>query len=111
MKTFDEVMALTSTVSSATAFSDVECRALYDQCFKLNPSSVVVEIGCQLGRTSSIIAQVGKEIGYRSIHIDPYTQQFEYLRGWIEMMHKVGNPFTFLCMRTDQAERELRSLV
>ncbi len=100
---FEEVMALTRTVSSPTAFSDTECAALYNLCCRMQSLSVVVEIGCQLGRTSSIIAQAGKAIGYRSIHIDPYTSQLEYLKPWIEMMHGIGNPFTLHCMRTDQA--------
>ena len=107
---FDQIMTLTRTVSSATAFSDEECAALYDLCRQQQALSNVVEIGCQLGRTSSIIAQVGKAIGYHSIHIDPYTQQFEYLRGWIEMMHGIGSQFTFHCMRTDQARIELSRL-
>lgn len=102
MISFDEVMSLTRDVSSATAFSDIECQALYDLCSRLNSSSCVVEIGCQLGRTSSIIAQVGKTIGYQSIHIDPYTFQYEYLGPWVRMMHEVSNPFTLHCMRSDQ---------
>ena len=102
MISFDEVMQLTRTVSSATAFSDVECKALYELCLRQRPLSRVVEIGCQLGRTSSIIAQVGKSLGYRSVHIDPYTSQYEYLGPWVKMMHEVGNPFTLHCMRTDQ---------
>ena len=107
MISFDEVMQLTRNVSSVAAFEDTECKALYDLCCAQRSSSVVVEIGCQLGRTSSIIAQVGKSIGYHSVHIDPYTFQLEYLSGWIAMMHGIGHPFTFLCMRTDQAGREL----
>lgn len=109
-KSFEEVMRLTRGVSSSAAFSDHECSALYNLCHRMVASSVVVEIGCQLGRTSSIIAQVGADIGYHSIHIDPYTYQLEYLSGWIAMMHGIGNPFTFLCMRTDQAAKELESL-
>lgn len=105
--TLAQVMELTRTVSSATAFSDAECAALYDLCCEQQSLSTVVEIGCQLGRTSSIIAQVGKAIGYRSVHIDPYTSQYEYLGPWIKMMHGIGNPFTFHCMRTDQARQAL----
>ncbi len=105
-----EVMQLTRTVSSATAFSDIECAKLYELCCEQHALSNVVEIGCQLGRTSSIIAQVGKTVGYHSIHIDPYTSQYEYLGPWIKMMHEIGNPFTFLCMRTDQAFRWLDAI-
>jgi hypothetical protein len=102
MISYEEVMKLTRNVSSATAFSDAECAALYDLCTQLNSSSCVVEIGSQLGRTSSIIAQVGKVIGYQSIHIDPYTFQYEYLAPWVKTMHEIGNPFTLHCMRSDQ---------
>lgn len=105
--TLSEVMELTRTVSSSTAFSDEECAKLYELCCDQQALSNVVEIGCQLGRTSSIIAQVGKAVGYRSVHIDPYTSQYEYLAPWIKMMHGIGNPFTLHCMRTDQAKRWL----
>jgi hypothetical protein len=108
--TFDEAMALTRRVSSATAFSDAECEKLYELCMEQPSLATVVEIGCQLGRTSSIILQCAKAKGYHSIHIDPYTFQFEYLNGWIKMMHALGHPFVFLCMRTDQARRELAFL-
>ncbi len=108
--TLSEVMTLTRTVSSHTAFSDAECAKLHELCCDMQALSNVVEIGCQLGRTSSIIAQVGKAVGYHSIHIDPYTSQYEYLGPWIKMMHEVGNPFTFHCMRTDQARRWLEAI-
>jgi predicted O-methyltransferase YrrM len=103
-------MAVTAGVSSATAFSDIECASLYHRCMGVLQGGIVVEIGCQLGRSSSIIAQVGKERGYHSIHIDPYTYQLEYLSGWISMMHRIGGIWTHLCMRTDQAEWHIRQL-
>jgi hypothetical protein len=108
--TLSQVMELTRTISSPTAFSDAECAKLHELCCDMQALSNVVEIGCQLGRTSSIIAQVGKAVGYQSIHIDPYTSQYEYLGPWIKMMHGIGNPFTFHCMRTDQARRWLDAI-
>lgn len=106
MISFDQVMELTRTVSSETAFSDPECAALYELCCAVPFGGLVVEIGCQLGRTSSIILQVGRDAGYRSVHIDPYTEQLEYLFPWIKLAHGIGTPFTFCCMRTDQAHAE-----
>ncbi len=102
--TFEAVMSLTCTVSSATAFSDAECKALYYHCLGVERGGTVVEIGCQLGRTSSIIAQVGKERHYHGVHIDPYTSQPQYLLDWTRMMHGIGGQWTLGCMRTDQAE-------
>lgn len=102
MITFDQVMELTRRVSSHTAFEDAECAALYELCCAVLSNGLVMEIGCQLGRTSSIILQVGRDRGYRSVHIDPYTEQLEYLVPWIKMAHSIGQPFTLCCMRTDQ---------
>src|SRR6185437_2373156 len=103
MKSFEEVMTLTRTVSSSTAFEDEECRALYDLCATVSQNGLVVEIGCQLGRTSSIILQVAKEIGYTSVHIDPWTVQPDFAASWHQMAWNVDVPHVVLQMRTDQA--------
>lgn len=105
--TFEQVMETTRGVSAPDALQDVECRALYDSLLQVMPGGIVVEIGCQLGRSSSIIGQLQPVIGYHAIHIDPYTEQPEYLRGWTDMMWKLGNrdhEWTLMCMRTEQAE-------
>lgn len=104
--TFEEVMVVTRTVSSSVTFSDIECAALYSALVQV--SGTVVEVGCQLGRSSSVIAQVQKERGFHCIHIDPYTEQPQYAAGWLDMMLRLGDrdnhAFCLLCMRTDQAE-------
>ena len=102
MISFDEVMKLTRTVSSHTAFDDEECRALYDLCSLVATGGVVVEIGCQLGRTSSIILQCARD-KFHSFHIDPWTVQPDYYAGWCKMAHSMGVPHTVMMMRTDQA--------
>ena len=103
-------MRLTRTVSSETAFEDAECLSLYEHCMTQQSNSVVVEIGCQLGRTSSIITQVGKYRGYQSIHIDPYIDDPAYLLEWHRMMHAIGNPYIHFCMPSKMAYAELRLL-
>ena len=108
--TFDQVMELTRKVSHETAFSEKECAKLYELCSEQQSLGTVVEIGCQLGRTSSVIAQVGKTVGYHSIHIDPFMSQPGWAQDWIKMMHSIEHPFIFLCMRTDQTRRELDQL-
>jgi len=104
---FEEVMLITRKVSGSPALEDPEAKALYDCCVQIPTKGIVVEVGCQLGRSSSVILQVGQAIGYHSVFIDPYTEQPEYLKGWVEMMHRVGgvreHAFTLLCMRTQQA--------
>lgn len=102
MITFDEVMKLTRTVSSETAFDDAECRALYTLCSAVPVGGTVVEIGCQLGRTSSIILQCARD-RFHSIHIDPWTVQPDYYAGWCRMAHATEVPHQVMMMRTDQA--------
>jgi Methyltransferase domain len=113
---FEEVMFLTRKVSGACALQDPEAQALYDCCIQVPEGGIVVETGCQIGRSSSLIAQVGRAIGYHSIHIDPYhtvppgvaSPSVEYMQSWVAMMRNIGgehdHEFTFLCMRTEQAK-------
>lgn len=104
MITFDEAMKLTSTVSSNAAFSDLECRTFWDLLNTLPATATVVEIGCQLGRTSSLILQAAKNRGFVPDFIDPWTEQPDYCRQWMVMAHSVGVPFRLHMMRTDQTE-------
>lgn len=112
MKTLDEVMQLTRTVSSATAFDDAECKAMYDACQTVPFGGVVVEIGCQLGRSSSLLAQCALN-KFHTIHVDPFTDQPDFLKQWHEMMWAIGGRdhfYTHLCMRTGQALWQLKML-
>ena len=107
MKTFDEVMELTRTVSSNTALEDPEAKALYDCCLQVPFGGLVVEIGCEFGRSSSILAQVAREGSFHTIHVDPYKQNLEILKKWHEMMWLIGGDddhrYTHICMKSVQA--------
>lgn len=85
----------------------VEVEALYKLCVQVPPTGVVIEVGCQLGRSSSVIEQVGKALRHKIIHIDPYTEAIDALKSWAETMYRIGgdreHAFTLLCMRTEQA--------
>jgi len=112
--TFAQVMEITRHISGNPALEDPEAAALYDFCLFVPKGGVVVEVGCQLGRSSSLITQLAKAIGFHSIHIDPYTEQPNYLSGWAEMMYRVGgewdHAFTLFCMRTEQAAWHLSKI-
>jgi hypothetical protein len=110
LPTFEEIMQVTEQISSAPAFENPDARGLYDCCKYVPSGGCVVEVGCQLGRSSSIIAQLGKYIGYHSIHIDPYTEQPECLKAWTKMMYRLSGAFALFCMRTEQAEWYLSHL-
>ena len=71
MLTFEQAMELTRTISSPTAFEDDECRAYFDTLMSLEPDSLIVEVGLEYGRSSSIALQVAKERGLRYHGVDP----------------------------------------
>lgn len=54
---FDDIWEYTQHVSSETAFSRAECEALYDTVQRLRPGSLVCEVGCEFGRSTSVLAQ------------------------------------------------------
>lgn len=112
---FEDVMQVTRKVSGSAALEDPEARALYDCCVQVPSGGIVVEVGCQLGRSSSLISQVGYAISYHTVHIDPYKEQEGYLQSWVDMMWRLGkdseeHAFTLLCMRTEQAKWLLQRL-
>jgi hypothetical protein len=111
---FSEVMDLSSGIAPLAALTMTECENLWRALMQVPPGGLVVETGCQLGRSSSLITQARKIRQFHSIHIDPYTQQPDYAKGWVEMMMRIGgeweHAFTLLCMRTEQAEWHLNRL-
>ena len=110
-RSFDEVMETTRELhNDPNALQDVECEELH-KCLSDVPScGVVVEIGSQLGRSSSIIAQMQNERGFHAIHIDPYTSQPEIMHGWVQMMWELGARFTFVCARSQECAWLIKNL-
>jgi len=111
-------MLITKDVSAAAALTDTECRAFWNCCLIVPKGGLVVEVGCQYGRSSSLIGQGRRLAGYRSIHIDPYSvavdghmeDQPDVLVSWSRMMLSCSGVFTLLCMKTEQAEWHLQRL-
>lgn len=112
--TFDEVMRITRDVSGIAALEDPEAEALYNFCLHVPTGGLVIEVGCQLGRSSSLINQLALAIGFHDIHIDPWTDQPGWMKDWMEIMYNIGgaqeHAFSVLCMRTKQAEGILSRL-
>lgn len=102
--TFLQVMEFTRTVSGCAALEDVEAIGLFNACLTVPKNGLVVEVGCQLGRSSSLIRQMALAIGFHTIHIDPYPSQPGYLAKWMAMMHQLGGDFTFLHMPTERVD-------
>jgi predicted O-methyltransferase YrrM len=76
--TFEEAMQLTRTVSSPTAFEDMECRAYFETLMSLEEGALVVEVGLEYGRSSSIALQVVKNRLLRYIGIDSFPDENIY---------------------------------
>jgi len=100
--TFDQAMVLTRGVSSRDAFEDVECERLWTLLQAVPEDGIVVEIGCQLGRSSSLVLQSAKAKGFLSVHIDPWTSQPDFALQWHVMAWRIDVPHVVLQMRTDQ---------
>jgi hypothetical protein len=100
---FEDVMKLTRTVSGAAALTDEEAFGLYSVLTKLAPRSTVVEIGCQYGRSSSLIAQVGKELDLSLHFCDPFVDDGACI-SWTKMMDGIGAPYTLWKMKSDSGQ-------
>ncbi len=111
MKSYEQVMELTRTVSSHTALEDPESRLFYSLCCTIPKDGTVVEIGCELGRSSSLILQASNEIGFHSYHIDPFTDNPAYLDRWLDMAAKINAPHILLVMRSVDAVADIPSTI
>lgn len=89
MISFEEVMQVTSGVSSHAAFEDAECCAYYDLLCSLPDHATVLEIGLQFGRSSSIIAQLQKYKHFNYIGIDPWLDPPEARNEWVALMMRL----------------------
>jgi len=85
MITFEEAMQLTRTISSPTAFEDHECQAYFDTLMSLDEGALVVEVGLEYGRSSSIALQVVEDRLLRYIGIDPFVDHDEIYDAWLRM--------------------------
>ncbi len=116
--TFEEVMALTSTISNVHMLQPAECQAMYDTLCLLPDGATVVEVGCDRGRSSSLIFQMAKSKNFITIHIDPWhaeddsgTQAMK-AKEWMEVMCErcAYHPFILLRMTTEEASPFLDEL-
>src|SRR5229473_5335570 len=103
--TFDEVMRLTSTISSYEVFQPAECEVMYDTLLQLPNGATVVEVGCDFGRSSSLIFQLAQAKSFLTIHIDPWQDYRDRAKQWMEVMIErcSYHPFILLRMTTVQA--------
>lgn len=115
--TFEEVHALTNTVSSPVLLQPWEAELLHKVCSEVTSGGIFVEIGSHYGRSSSLILQMAKAIGFNTIHIDPYADNDDYhgqeeiLVGWKKLMNSIGHPYCLHRMKTKDAVELLPSQI
>lgn len=107
--TFEEVQKISEHVNSIVLLQPWEAKLLYETFCKVPAWGVVVEVGSHYGRSSSIILQLAKAIGFHSFHVDPYCDDDgerngteNILAAWAKMMKSIDYPFTLFCMKTEE---------
>ena len=90
--TFAEVMKLTSTISSHTAFEEAEGEKYFELLMSLPARSNIVEIGLQFGRSSSIALQVAKVHKLIYWGVDPFKNPPDSREAWFRMVKKIDMP-------------------
>src|SRR6266850_7204124 len=105
--TFDDAMILTRTVSSNAAFQDPECEAYFDILMSLPENALIVEVGLEYGRSSSIALQVAKDKKLHYVGIDPFPDDDIYAK-WLDMAERIGFDDT-MAVRKDSATARIGS--
>jgi hypothetical protein len=82
MLTFEQAYEFTDKVSSNTAYELRECRLLFNIAMRIPVGGTIIEIGCEYGRSTSILMQVAKEKS-AEVHLvepDPKPELLTMLR-------------------------------
>jgi len=102
--TFEDIWELTKGISEERTFSRTSSLAFYWALSSLKKESTILEIGCENGRSTSILAQVAKENQHRLYLIDPFVAEESFFH-CTDMLKGVGVPFVLFKMRNEEALR------
>lgn len=110
--TFEQVIRLTDSISNHHMLNMEACEAMYQALCQLPDGSTVVEVGCDIGRSSSLIYQMAIARNFLTIHVDPWEQWPERAKQWMETMCERNpyHPFVVLRMKTEQASLLIQGL-
>lgn len=103
--TFEKALELTDTISTRAAYQIEALRGLWLAVTSIPPGSVIVEIGLEYGRSSSLLLQVAKEMNHSYIGIDPFIAEPilfgpPQIHQWVGMAQGVGHPYTVCVMES-----------
>ena len=111
--TFEEAFRFTANVGTYEAYTEEELRALWDAASSLTKNALIVEVGLQYGRSSSLLLQLSKVNRLQYIGIDPFDEAPQLwmlgkaLPHWITMADSVGCPYMLCVMRTQDFNMEV----
>jgi len=111
--TFRQAIELTSTVGSNASYEDDALEMLWFAAASLPRLSQIVEIGCEYGRSSSLLLQLARERGYQGPHfVDPFLTYSGYsATAFIQVMIKIKHHFHLHVMTTREAYPSLPLLI
>jgi len=103
--TFQEAMKLTSTVGTNSVYEDGALEMLWFAAASLPRLAQIVEIGCEYGRSTSLLMQIARARDFSDPHlVDPFlTYSGHPSVPFIRMMIKIGYPFHLHVMTTTRA--------
>lgn len=83
------------------SLEDDEAELLYSVASRIPCGSRIVEIGCELGRSSVLLATAAKKWRFDLTFIDIWVSGPKYAAEWVAAVHAIGHPFTLHCRRSE----------
>ena len=100
-RTFDEIWTVSQHIPQEGAYSEAEGRVLFETAMALPQCSTIMEIGCEHGRSTSLLAAATREKHHQLILVDPFVDfQADALDSCIGVLVKADIPFTLHLMKT-----------
>jgi hypothetical protein len=110
--TFEEAWKIVDKIGVWDALVEEGARALWDAAVGLGPGRHFVEIGCHLGRSSTLFMLLAKQHKHSLTFIDPWAgppfgESDEKVSdvtaaSWFWLIRGFHYPFTLHCCRTEQ---------
>jgi len=102
---FKKAMEHTRAIHTEASYAEDELELLWNYVTAIPLDySTVLEVGCEMGRSTSILAQACQEEGHRLVCIDPFhTYDGAASEKFLRRMVQLKYPFTLHIMTTLQA--------
>ncbi len=106
LKIPDEVLGLVHSRGMWETLEDDEAEALWLTGAGLEPGSSIVEIGCQLGRSSVLFQSLAVEFGFWTTFIDPWDIDNHFALEWFQAIDSIGGDYTLHSIQSQELPRK-----